>query len=213
MEKEINRSAKKLLTMLLLFVVFQAASIVFYGFDYGFDLAWTAECLILLAAGILMYNSYRNHTKNVMKPVLGATLALVMYYNMDIAMDYIQYLKSIFEAAPGNVACVVYTISQIMVFVVLALMNIMHYSINSTHHSSPKKIKFNKFLYVLFVIFSIANCVAFFYTTYGINLKISCAVGNIADFFLVSMVISVESLLDEFRLEREAKAESEAAEA
>ncbi len=205
-----NRPAKKLLAMLLLFVVFQATSIVFYVIDYGIDLTWMVECIILLTAGILMYNSYRNHTKNVMKPVLGATLAIIMYYNMNIAMEYIQNIKIIFEAALGNAACIVYTISQIMVFIILALMNIMHYVINSTHHSSPKKIRFNKILYIFFVAFSIANCVAFFFSITSINTKISCCVGNMADFFLVSMVISIESLLDEFRLKREANAEAEA---
>lgn len=211
MEKETgNSSSKKLLIMLILFVVFQVASLVFYGLDYGFDLPWTVECIILFTAGVLMYNSYRNHTKNVMKPVVGATLAIVMYYNMNIAMDYLQNIIAIFDNLDGNIAGIVYTISQIVVFVVLALMNIMHYVINSTHHSSPGKIKFNKFLYALFVLFSIANCVAFLFTTYGINLKVSCFVGNMADFFLVSMVVSIESFLDEFRIERETKTEQTA---
>ena len=208
MEKEIGKgSSKKLLIMLIMFVIFQIASLVFYGLDYGFDLPWTVECVILFTAGILMYSSYRNHTKNVMKPVIGATLAIIMYYNMEIAMDYLQSIIVIFDNLNGNIADIVYTVSQIAVFVVLALMNIMHYVINSTHHSSPGKIKFNKFLYVLFVIFSIANCVAFLFTTYGVNLKVSCFVGNMADFFLVSMVVSIEGFLDEFRIEREAKAE------
>lgn len=205
MEKT-NKKNGLLLLMAILFIVFQTASIVFDLFEEPFDLAWTMESILMAIVCILMYASYRAHVKNVMKPLLGATLMLILYYNMDWACFYIEEFKDVVEYYSGDIAFIVYIVTQILLFVTLVPINVMHYVINATHHSSPKKIALNKAFYILFAVFTLAQCVCSIFMDAATNDVISMFAGSIADLFMLAMVIIIESSLDEFRLAREATA-------
>ena len=204
-----NRKDKQLLLRFILFVIFQATSVITYTVADCFDLSWTAESLLMAVVCCAVYLSYRSHVKNVMKPLLGATLMLMLYYNMLFALNDIPYLGTTTAIYPNAAAFNASIIFEILLFVTLLLINIMHYVINSTHHSSPGKVTANRVLYILFAVFTFGDCICslFFGSTALITVSYFC--GNIADLFMLATVIIVETSLDKFRIAREAKAEED----
>ncbi len=213
MASEKNSStSNKLLLMSILFCIFQAVSLITSLICGYVDISWYMESILMAVLSFLLYRSYRSHTKNIMKPLVGATLVVLLWYNMDNTGYYIQYFNEYLSWFPNKNACILYLIFQIIIFILLAAINIMHYIINSTHHSSPSKIKINKGLYTAFVVFTVLKCITSIFFNGSIVISIEAFASSIADTFILASVLIIESSLDEFRILREAKA-NEAADA
>lgn len=73
----------------ILFVVFQLVGIVLYLTIGYYGLSWILESLLVVALAIVLDISYKSHTKDVMKPLIGATLILMTDYELVWAGEYI----------------------------------------------------------------------------------------------------------------------------
>ena len=192
--------------MFILFAVFRLTSVLFYGIDGHFDLSWTAESILMVIICAALYLSYHYHAKNVMKPLLGAALMLLFYHAMIWALDGIRDFDDYIEEYPDGYVGITYIGLKMAIFLILLFINILHYVINITHHSNPKRIKTNKLLYILFVIITVSQCVCYLFLDSGINnIFITDCSECVADVFMLNMVIVIESSLDGFRMEREAR--------
>jgi len=208
MEMEINlkkKTEKRLLLFAILFTVIQFISILFYKLDGYFDLPWTGESVLMAVMTFVMYYSFKNHTKNVMKPMVGAALMLVLYYEMDWALYFISDFENIVLRYENILAFKAYIGCQIAIFILVALMNIMHYVINSTHQSSPKKVNLNTIFYYAYIIVILVEGILCILISETSNSMISNFTGVISDIFFVGMIIIIENTLDEFRINREEK--------
>ena len=207
-----NRKDKLLLLMAVLFIVFTLIGEIFGYINYGLNLSGIGESVIFVLICLFMYLSYRAHNKNVMKPLLGAALMVMLYIELDWALFYLNYFGELHEWYEPAAAFMAYCFLEFAIAIVLLLINIIHYVINATHLSSPKKIRFNKsllILYVVLVIGQIISCFIFYYDSAAFAIsEISFCLSSLA---MIYMVIVIEGSLDGFRIEREAKAiESEA---
>lgn len=207
-EKLIKNKSALLLAMFILFAVFQVAGIILFSIGAKYtDLVWIVESVIVIVESFLIYFSYRTHTKNVMKPLLGAILMLLLLDSVNTAFSSIQDFTYGLSFYISNSALMVRIIMNIAIFVVMAAINVMHYVINTTHHSSPLKIKLNKLFYIFYVALVFAMSVCELCVTTVAIAPVGIALSLLADVFLINMVIIIESSLDEFRLERELNAE------
>jgi len=146
------------------------------------------QLLIRVVCLIALYISYRKHSKNVMKGLMGALLmaqlltAIGLLSNMNFPIDII---------------CV-------PVFAVLSLLLLInHFVINSDHHSSPVMVRINQILGILLVVNEIiwaGNLVITMYSTFILALQIANVIGCIG---MVLSIICVESRLDAYRIDRE----------
>jgi len=208
---EVKKSDNIVLFVLAaLYTVLQAVSLVFFAIYeeyYGFDLVLTVQSALCAAVCFLLYFSYRSHNKNVMKPLIGAMLMLMLLNDMDAGLTYIEYFNELSDIYPDTKAYMVYCICAIDIFVASVLINIMHYVINLTHHSSPIKITVNKIFYALYIILVLGMTVSCFFFMESGNELLCYAFNPIPRLFRICMVIFIESKLDDFRILREAKAE------
>jgi len=199
-----KKSDRDLLLLAILFFVFQTVCLIF---NYRFNLSFLVESVIMAVICFVIYGSYHSHNKNVMKPILGAALAILLYYSIESGFNYFLIFDAMVEYYEGSPAIIFYMIVRILKFVVLIALNVMHYVINASHHSSPNKIKLNKVFFLIYLALLILQAVSLIMLYVGdANQTISSIMGTISDGFMVGMVIIIENNLDEFRLLREAKA-------
>jgi len=203
---ENQKKQNRLLIMFICFVVFQTIGIVCNKIYNYVSYGWVAGSVLMAVVSFFLYYTYRDHTKNVMKPLLGASLMVVLYYEMQTALDLFENFDEYVEYKLDADFFRAYVVLYLLVFVSLLGMNIMHYVINSTHHSSPKKIRLNQYIYVAFMVFVIlrGGCLIFLKTSLLDFVGDFCAC--FADVFFINSVILIETNLDEFRIEREEKA-------
>ncbi len=213
--EQILKPEKKQGSILLstvLFIVFQLTALLFYFVSGNFDLEWLSECILLAIICIGLYISYNRHAKNVMKPLVGGALMWMLFYEMKYAMYYIQYLPEMDSWGYNTPALKFFCIIQVAVFVVIAVINVIHYLINSTHHSSPGKIKANKALFFIFIILLLVQCICEIFIGTGVYFELCDIFGILADVFFLCNIIIIEGSLDEFRIHREAVAEAQTTE-
>jgi len=142
-----------------------------------------------IACEIVLYVSFKKHSKNVMKGMMGAMLMLIM---LD-ASRYIQGNELIIDKVCG-----------IVYFVLLVFLFINHFIINSTHLSSKVNILANQITVVLIAITDIVWNVAFF-QEYSLMYEYLISILDIISFAgFAALVVCVESRLDAYRLDREA---------
>jgi len=150
---------------------------------------WLTD-ILFLACEIAMFVSFRNHNKNLMKGMIGATL-------MAEVMDALYW-----DANPenGSMACAVLST------IVTVLLFIVHFSVNSDRHSNPNAIKVNMRLFFVFVVIEViwfvCDVKAGENVVYGILVMLS-QIG------LLNTVVCIEAKLDAFRIDRETAGWSE----
>ncbi len=140
---------------------------------------------------LFLYTSYRKHSKNVMKCIIGALLMLVLVHPISML-------------ASGNANG---ALAFVKVFSVLfaAELFINHLIINSDHHSNPANVRFNQSLCIALALCYFA-CIALTWK-YNETALCKCAdvVGSVAYACVIASVVCVESRLDAYRIAREEK--------
>ena len=199
----------RLLLLAVLFTVFQMTGMVLSTMVGGLDLSWVLMSILMVIVCFAMYFAYRSHTKNLMKPMLGAALMLQLAIELDWGGYYLQYIGEVTELYKSESAFAIYAMVQILILFVIAGINIMHYVINASHHSSPKKVKFNQALCIAYIVLVAVQCVCYILLDSTVMFAVGDCLTSIADIFSMGIVICIESSMDEFRLAREAKAENE----
>jgi len=145
--------------------------------------------IIKLLCVMALYISYKKHSKNVMKGLMGALLMA----QLTVAINY---LSSCY--IPADRIC--YPILLIL----SALLFINHFIINSDHKASPAMVRINQLIILAIVLDCVAICITWS-IAYPIPLAIFVDVlGMIAAIGSYSAVVCIESRLDAYRLDREA---------
>ncbi len=139
-----------------------------------------------------LYSTYRKHSKNVTKALMGALL--MSQLNIGISL-----LNSAISVG-NTVAIILDTVFSLAATVLF----INHMLINSDHHSSPAMISMNQ---VLAIIIAVVNTVSSAYWLLSVRdaLTITASIFDIIGFIGTALVVvCVESRLDAYRLDREA---------
>ena len=204
-----NRKDKQLLLTTIIFIILRVVLLILDYICYGLDFTWTGEAVIYIIIGFFVYYSYHTHNKNVMKPLLGAMLIMLLYISTDNGLYYLQYIKD--NSEYYGTTFMIMSIIWVLIFVVLLLINIMHYVINSSHSSSPQKVLFNKILFFIFAALTIAQGVTDVICYIELNTDTYSTLNCVLDILtslcmiiFIYIVIIIEGSLDEFRIKREA---------
>jgi len=144
---------------------------------------------VQIACEIVLFVSFKKHSKNVMKGMMGAMLMLIMVNASKIIQGN--------ELMIDKVCSIVYFGLTIILF-------INHFIINSTHLSSKGNILANQITVALVAVTVIVWNVAFF-PSYSIFSDYLIGILEIISFIgFAAVVVCVESRLDAYRLDREA---------
>ncbi len=165
------------------------ASVVLYYMGGSFMLA-QLPLLIEALCALFLYSSYKKHSKNVMKGLMGAMLMGQLLY----AISNLSVLS-----VPGDSIVVpIYAVLSAALFV-------NHFIINSDHHSSPSMIRLNQIIVCLLAL-DAAVWNLLWLVAEPSALNVICVLGFFFGLIGVSaVVVCVESRLDAYRIEREAK--------
>jgi len=202
----IKRDSEKLLILACIFSVMQAASVVITTNRGIIDFSWIVESVLGIVMSFALYATYKSHVKNIMKPLLGAALMLILTYEVEVGCFYIQDLilcPQDYVGYVGSTALIGYAIVTILLFLVMLAINVMHYVINASHLYSPKKVKANNYLCIAFIILVCAQGLFIAKFDTGAVAIIGDELGCLCDIFFIGMIIIIENSLDEFRHERE----------
>ena len=144
----------------------------------------------LLCGGCMlaMLISYRRHSKNVMKGMMGALLAIS--------------LSNAFNAADtaGGFDVILSWVS----IVSLGALFINHFLINSTHYSSPQNIRINQMLVLAVMAVDVCRFVQLLAAARTTMDSIDALLFLLGDLPFAAAVICIESRLDLYRAQREA---------
>ena len=162
---------------------------------------------IYIIQGILalfIYRAYAKHDKNVMKGLLGALLMELILNELCYIFGFLR-VKIVEEFEMSTVLGVIFVVIEAVFFTLQVILFINHFVINSDHHSSPAKVRFNqKILFCLMATivaqeaFSIATLSS--YTAYTILQQI---LWFILESSTYGFIICVESKIDEYKALRE----------
>jgi len=206
-----SKTSVLLITMSILFVVFQGAAVVISTIKEGIYLTWILESVIAAVLLFSLFFSYKSHTKNVMKPLLGATLMMVLVLELSVwdqVYGTIRLFVQYHDYVEISVYNLLFLIFKILIALAVTIMNIMHYVINASHHSSPKKVRFNSIIFVVFTFLLLFECMFFaFLGSIDGWYRASCIMGTISDVFIIGVVFCIEQSMDEFKIAREEKLE------
>ncbi len=187
--KKLFTNDRFFLAMVLCAVVGEATGAFISIFAFNYSLQTQLTLLFRVACVIILFYSYKKHSKNIMKGIMGSLLAGQL-------ISSIQYLS--------NMRFDIEYISTLLFAFFSVLLFINHFIINSEHHSSPKQIKFNQLLVILLFL----NCTSYnmLWCIYDCTLLtlVWCIVDTVGFLGMVSVVVCVESRLDAYRLDREA---------
>jgi len=139
---------------------------------------------------LVLFTSYRKHSKNVMKCIVGALLMLVLLYSISCLMD-------------TNVIIAASIVKAFQVLFAAGLF-ITHNLINSDHHSNAGFIRFNQLLCVLIFLCEVVTTGLFMQINVTVLSKVADVIGAIGFASVVAAIVCVESRLDAYRLDREA---------
>jgi len=149
----------------------------------------TAVCTLALAVcEIVLYTSYQKHDKNVMKGIMGGLL-------IGLFMISTRYIDA---------SDVMDRMFGIPYAIIVALLVINHFIINSDRHPKPIVIEMNQVIvWLCFFVIVLWNLVSVI--TRCSPIVIADAFFNIVSMFgLAASVVCIESRLDAYRLDREA---------
>jgi len=164
----------------------QAFMCIFWD-DYAIQSQLTL--LFRIVCVIVLYVSYKRHSKNVMKGMMGALLAAQL-------ITAIQYLSELL--IPADYIC--YSLFAAL----SALLFVTHFIINSDRQASPRMIRFNQLLVVLLFLNNTAIGIAWLVVD-SAPLYFVINIGDLIGFLgMVASIVCVESRLDAYKLDREA---------
>jgi len=187
--KKLFTSDKFFLIMVLCGILGGLAYAAIAIFAWNYAIQSQLVLLLRLVCVLALYISYKKHSKNVMKGMLGALLMAQM-------ITAILYFSEITIAA-DNICVPIYVILSALLF-------INHFVINSNRKASPVMITINQ---IVILLLTVNN------TVWGVTWII--AFPNAITFFssiaviigfagMASVIVCVESRLDAYRLDREA---------
>lgn len=162
---------------------------------------------IYIIQGILalfIYRAYAAHDKNVMKGLLGALLMELILNELCYIFGFLR-IKIVEEFEMSTALGVIFVAIEVVFFTLQVILFINHFVINSDHHSSPVKVRFNqKVLFCLMStiivqeMFSIATLSS--YTAYTVLQQILWFILEISTY---GFIICIESKIDEYKALRE----------
>jgi len=156
----------------------------------------------IAALGLWMFLSYKKHQKNVMKGLMGASLMWMLYEEVDFAGEVLYTSKAAFAASLGN-AYAFFSCLKFLNVVLILLIFLLHFRINSYGHSRPVEVRLNQLFNILLIAFYLLDI--FTQVFFG-EINASQIVLMFFKTVLMFVVISIESRLDEFRIIKETKA-------
>ncbi len=145
---------------------------------------------LLLAIFLLcVYCSYRDHSKNVMKGLIGSVLTVLLM----VSLSYLTEMESLFDKmfAP-------------FFLVLVATLFVNHFSINADRHPSPGGILLNQILSCLVAAVYLAWILCELPAATDFTEKIANIVHAVAFPCFIAAIVCVESRLDAYRVSREA---------
>jgi len=146
--------------------------------------------LMRLICVVVLYISYKRHSKNVMKGMMGALLMAQLITSI-LLVSYSQP----FEAF----------INSILGVVINASMFVNHFIINSDRKASPSMIKINQILWAMLFVINTAGDIMWTAASPEVPYIIIAFIIDIIGFAGMSaVVVCIESRLDAYRLDREA---------
>ncbi len=186
--KKLFTSDNFFLAMLLFAVIGEAIYSSIDIFVYHYAIQAQLTLFFRLVCVIVLYISYKRHSKNVMKGMMGALLAAQL-------ITSIQYLPEL--STPVDYVC-------FPLFAVFsALLFINHFIINADRQPSPRLIRISQILSILLFL---NNTVSEFLWLASVPDPLYYVLG-IADILgflgMTASVVCVESRLDAYRLDRE----------
>jgi len=188
--KKLFTSDKFFLAMTLCGSVGPVAYLVVAGCLLGFGYVMTRLPLFIEALCVVfLYSSYKKHSKNVMKGLMGALL-------MTMLLAAINCFSALYSPAE-------YVFASIYLGVT-AILFVSHYIINSDHHSKPGYIKLNQALCIVYALNILAWDSVGLFTSGNLLMIIGCLINIVSCVGVMASVVCVESRLDAYRLEREA---------
>ena len=149
---------------------------------------------------LCLYLSYKDHQKNVMKGLMGASLMWLFAEETEYVKAIAFYDKDYYTAAFGDQYKTFLGVKIITVILIFSVF-VFHFLINSEHHSSPFEVGANKFLSIAIAAAYAADMVFTGVCTGKFATIMVCYC--LFKIFLMLMVVCVEAKLDIFRLKRE----------
>jgi len=187
--KKIFTNDKFFLTMVVLGFVGALLSAVYYAVPtfVDFDLKATFFLLFEAVCLISLYISYKKHSKNVMKGMIGALLS-AMLFDSTCWLDTDFGLDTVF--------------SCVLIVLNIALFS-NHFIINKEHHSKPFNIRINQFLVLLIgAVYIIWDVMWIINYPNGADI-FGAVVECVYSIGVAVTIVCVESRLDAYRLDRE----------
>jgi len=137
----------------------------------------------------VLFISYQNHSKNVMKGMMGALL-MQMFTTFLLGIG-------VYDSTFLNVLTIIHV-------VVIALLLINHFVINSSRNASPAAILLNQLFCILYAVIITCIMVYFFIIDESVLDKLSDVLNAVAAICTAAAIVCVESRLDAYRIDREA---------
>ncbi len=141
---------------------------------------------------IFLHTSYRKHSKNVMKGLLGALLMAGLIFAIECVDADALILPVDKACAPLNI-------------ILTVCLFINHFIINSDHHSSPTMVRLNQILCLLLALVWIVWNVVWACVLPDFSVVIATFAIAVGKVCIYAAIVCVESRLDAYRIEREAK--------
>jgi len=154
-----------------------------YAIQERFALIFRVLCVIFL------YVSYRKHSKNTMKGLMGALLGAQMI----TAIQYLSDITTLVECicVPAFAIC-------------SGLLFVNHFIINSDHHANPKMIFMNQILVGLLFLADAVWLISWGVSLHSAVMWVTVVLDVIGSLGMTAIIVCVESRLDAYRLNREA---------
>jgi len=197
---------------LVLWVIFLA---LLFVADAETGLGWFSyysyymfSVLIVIVLLFSLKHSYRSHTKNVMKGVIGALTVSLIYVNADTVFSHLVDMPMYHEYY--GLMFTISSVCDLVIFVCMILFTINHFMIQADHHSSPKRVEANAVLNTIVIFAAIAGFITGELSSLGTDDALT-SILFLADNLLYyglfvtvfSCIVRVETRLDYFRIKRE----------
>ncbi len=148
------------------------------------------QLLFRVALVIVLYRSYHRHNKNVMKGMMGCLLTAQVLTGFSFMT-----LPKLFTG--DRAVYFLYLLLSLAMFVI-------HFIINSDHHSSPTAVRINEVCAILLVLVNTIGTIGVIVHDNSALTVLSYIVDTIGFAGMASVVVCVESRLDAYRTLREA---------
>jgi len=189
--KKLFTNDKFFLTTVLMSVIGTIAFTIYCLSNYP-EYSYIAVIMVFNAMStIALYISYKRHSKNVMKGLVGFILMGLLALT----------ITCVFPLEPEQK---LYTVLSLANLVVVIALCVNHFVINADHHSRSANVCLNQVLlfgtFVLFVAIAgawIIGATGFFAVLYMIGIPVG-------SFGVTAAIVCVESRLDAYRIDREA---------